>query len=282
MSLVQKMIDREDFTEIEVSIAEYILAYPEVVLTSTTRDLAKSTYTSPTTIVRFCQKLGLTGFPQFKIRLSAEMNAKKSGIDHLDITPITGSDSVYQILQKVRELEESAIVETQAALDYKMVTKVVDLLDKAEQIDFYGSGVNLHLAHEASYLFMRLGKKVSVSESSSIHMAQTYFSNEKHVAIILSHSGETAKHIEAVKILQKRRTKTVCLCGYMNSKLAKLCDICIYIKPGKRFIDMGPLIFSTSTRYVLHTFFAVLFSWKYEKHMTDFEDYIKWTATLEY
>ncbi len=282
MNLIQKMKSKEGFTSTEAAIADYILKCPEVILSTTTRDIAKNTFTSPTTIVRFCHKLGLDGFPQFKIRLSAEMSAAGNVDNNIDITPVQKGDSLYKIINRVKEIETTAIDETKSSLKYEQISEVISLIDKASEIDLYGSGMNLNVAHEAAYLFMRLGKKANVSEYSNVQMNQIFYSDKGHLAIILSHSGETVRCIETVKILRKKKTKTVCLCGYMNSKLSLLCDVSIYIKPGKRFIDMGPLFFSTSTRYVLYILFAVLFAENYDANMERFEEYIKITSTLDY
>ena len=53
-------------TSTEEVIRDYILDHPMEVLEMTTRELSDITYTSPTAITRFCQKLGTKGFPRFK------------------------------------------------------------------------------------------------------------------------------------------------------------------------------------------------------------------------
>ena len=262
-------------TNVEKQIGDFILKSPQLVLELSTREFAQMVYTSPTAIVRFCHKLGSQGFPQFKIQLASELSTITSEMEFLDNNPIKQNDSIYKIIHTVEKLEYLAISDTANALDYKVVEKVIPLLDKAEQIDFYGSGVNLHIAQELTYLLMRVGKKAYVSDSTNVRLTQAFSSKENHIAIILSHTGETQKYIDIVNILNEKKTMTISLTGYIDSTIAKLTNYHFYVRPGRRFKDMGPVVFSTSTRYVLYVLFASLFAHNYSDSVKKSDEYAK-------
>ena len=262
-------------TSTEEVIRDYILDHPMEVLEMTTRELSDITYTSPTAITRFCQKLGTKGFPRFKLLLSAELNLIQADTFIDDHLPLKPSDTAFQTITKMQNIQISAIKETAKELDYQQLQKLVHVLMQCEHIDFYGIGINYYISEEIRYLFTRIGKKVTLRDSKNERIAQVLSSKKGHVAFVLSHTGEEKEQLEIARILKKKDTIIVTLTGYPDSTLAKLSDFHFYIKPGRRFIDMGPIIFSTSTRYVLDTIFGYLFTFCYEQHKEEFELYAK-------
>lgn len=62
MELLRKLEQKENFTERECEIADYILRNCESVLKMTTRELASETFTSATVIVRFVKKSAMMDF----------------------------------------------------------------------------------------------------------------------------------------------------------------------------------------------------------------------------
>lgn len=146
---------------------------------------------------------------------------------------------------------------------------------KIETIDFYGLGINYYISEEMRYLLTRVGKKVILRDSKNGKIAQVLAFNEKHVAFVLSHTGEEKEQVELARIFKQKGTVIVSLTGYPDSMLAKLADFYFFIKPGRRFIDMGPIIFSTTTHYVLYTIFGYLFTCCYEQKKEEFELYAK-------
>lgn len=73
MLLVQ-LKEMKNFTNHEKDIANYILAHMEQIPDMSAGELAKSTLTSKATVVRLSQKLGLSGYHEFKLKLIAEVN----------------------------------------------------------------------------------------------------------------------------------------------------------------------------------------------------------------
>ncbi|WP_458125721.1 MurR/RpiR family transcriptional regulator [Paenibacillus sp. Z3-2] len=70
--LLQKLKYASQLTAQEKHIVDYILNNPEVVFDSTAHELAQQTYTSSSTIVRLCKKLGTKGYPDFQLKLAVQ------------------------------------------------------------------------------------------------------------------------------------------------------------------------------------------------------------------
>ena len=54
-------------------MADYIIAHPSEVIEMPIAELAAQCEASQATVMRFCKKVGCTGFYQFKIRLAGEL-----------------------------------------------------------------------------------------------------------------------------------------------------------------------------------------------------------------
>ena len=73
MSLIQQLKQAQDFTEREKDIARFVLEHPETIENMSSRELGHQTFTSAASVTRFCQKLGVKGFPEFKIKFVSEL-----------------------------------------------------------------------------------------------------------------------------------------------------------------------------------------------------------------
>ena len=56
-------------TQTERHLRDYILRYPEKVAQMNARELAQASFTSPSAVIRFCQKFGYKGLKDFKADL---------------------------------------------------------------------------------------------------------------------------------------------------------------------------------------------------------------------
>ena len=73
MGLIQRMKNQQTMTERERDICNYILEHPEKVESISSRELGHVTFTSAASVTRLCQKLGMKGFPEFKIQFVREL-----------------------------------------------------------------------------------------------------------------------------------------------------------------------------------------------------------------
>ena len=73
MSLIQQLKQAQDFTEREKDIARFVLEHPETIENMSSRELGHQTFTSAASVTRFCQKLGVKGFPEFKIKFVSDL-----------------------------------------------------------------------------------------------------------------------------------------------------------------------------------------------------------------
>ena len=74
MLISNKLESMDSLSKSEEVLANYILNEKENIENLSTKDLANATYTSPSTVVRLSQKLGFSGWNQFKEKYLEELN----------------------------------------------------------------------------------------------------------------------------------------------------------------------------------------------------------------
>ncbi|MDD5985749.1 MAG: MurR/RpiR family transcriptional regulator [Turicibacter sp.] len=260
-------------TSTEQGIVNYILTNPEELEKISSRQLAELTYTSPATVVRICQKLGFSGYSEFKIKYLQEVNQTPM-MDQINRTnPITSEDSLHRIVNKVAALEITAIEQTKKGIDLDQLNRVSELLNQATCIDFYAFDNNLHLAKNACSHFLYAGKQAVIHDSSNAQFMQAFASVQGHVAIIISRTGENPMLYRIANVLRERKIPLLVLTESRHSSLAKISTEHLYLYNVHRFTDMGTILFQTSVQYLFDLLFAILFSRNFENSVKQNEMY---------
>ena len=271
MRLLKAMQEGERFSSTEETIVEYILSHPAQIAEMTTRELAEKTYTSPAAIFRLCQKLGLKGYNEFKIKFTSEINRTLPCGAHIMRRPITDKDSTSDIVRKLAQLEIEAIEETKNEMDLTQMERIAELLDKADIIDIYAYDQNFSLAQMAVYNFLQVKKTAVAHNSLNSQLSAALIADKHHLAIIISRSGLNQRLIRTAQILKKQGIKTILLSVNRETKLACLCDEFLYVANTLDYLDLGGNIFSVGVRY----YFDVLVSLLLSRHFTEVESFYK-------
>lgn len=166
MLLVQ-LKEMKNFTNHEKDIANYILAHMEQIPDMSAGELAKSTLTSKATVVRLSQKLGLSGYHEFKLKLIAEVNQNERIGQILANEPITPHSSYTDIIHTLPGLYDKAITNTRLTLNKSDMLRIDRLLREAECIDIYATGISYTLAQAAAFKFATLGWRAPPMRAST-------------------------------------------------------------------------------------------------------------------
>ncbi|SHK48901.1 transcriptional regulator, RpiR family [Selenomonas ruminantium] len=277
MRLLKAMQEKERFSCTEAAIVDYILAHPAQIAEMTTRELAEKTYTSPAGIFRLCQKLGLKGYNEFKIKFTSEINRTLPCGAHIMHRPITGKDTTSDIVRKLAQLEVEAIEETKNEMDLQQLERIAALLDAANIIDIYAYDQNYSLAQMAVYNFLQIQRTAVAHNSLNSQLSAALCSDQSHLAFLISRSGINQRLIRTAKLLRDRGVKTVLLSTSGQTELAQLCDEFLYVANTVDYLDLGGNIFSVGVRYYFDVLVSIILSQHFtevEKSYQEFENYL--------
>ena len=272
MSLLNDLKKASQLTERENDIRSYFLGHPEHIADMSCRDIGEATYTSASSVTRFCQKFGCKGYPDFKVRFLSDVKGGQI-LDDPASVQISERENMVTLLGKVSEVQTQALEATRKALSLSQLLRIQRLLLEHPYIDFYAYDTNIHLARYAGSQFFHAGKIAAVYSETDIQVLNTLIAPEGHLAVLISHTGENFKLIELARLLRRNKTKTIIITSGKETTLGKMADEFLYApRPstiGEVETDKLSIpTFFTATKYLLDLMFSIAFSARYAENMS--------------
>lgn len=273
MLLLKEMKEVQGLTEREQDICNYILEHPEQIAVLSSRELGHATYTSAASVTRFCQKLGCKGYPDFRLRFVSEL--KLSDAKAEEKIQIEERENVVSMVNKVSELERKAVEETRKALSLEQMIRIGKMIHQAECIDFYVYDLNVHLAQYGCSQFLHAGKMAYTYIATNVQQLHALIPKEKHLAIVISHTGENSRLGEIIRTLKRKKTKVIVISSYKNRTLSGMGDEFLYAAGSEGMEEFWTAMFFSAVKYLLDIMFGLEFSAGYEENMKLNEEYEK-------
>ena len=266
MVLIRQMKEQENMTERERDICNYILEHPEQVESISSRELGHATFTSAASVTRLCQKLGMKGFPEFKIQFIREVQNGQMEEKQEKVT-MSERENVVTIVRKATCVQLQAIEETKKELSYSQLVRIGKWIAEATCVDFYVYDMNVYLAEYGRSQFFHAGKVANVLSATKIQGLQAAMPAEGHIAILISHTGENERLVEIAKMLKRNKTKIIVMTAKRNGSIASFADELLYAAAQKKVEELWNSMFFASGKYLLDILYGMEFSRKYEENL---------------
>lgn len=209
----------DNFGKAEKRIADWIFNNPGKMISLSIVELAELCNCGEATIVRFCKKLGLSGYQALKIYLSSE------GRDSVVSTHISKDDTAFDIYQKVCNDIYISLEKTKNSLNENDIQEAAKKLCCAERIVIFGLGNSSPIALDASHKFMRAGLNAVAYTDNHMQVIAASHLTEKDIAIGISHSGSSKDIVEALKVAKEHGATTITITNAGKSPVLKQSDI---------------------------------------------------------
>ncbi len=185
----------ERLSRAEKKVAEWVLAHPRQVTESTVAEVARACATSEPSVIRFCRRMGLSGFRELTLRLTEALSRPES-IVHRDVS---AGDSTADATVKVVEAAIQSLVDLRAQLSRMPFKRVISRMVMSQQFVFAGLGASGHVANDANHKFFRLGKPCNaLTDTPSIRQFAA-IAGSRDVLILISKNGDTPVMCEAAR-----------------------------------------------------------------------------------
>lgn len=264
--LLQKLKTEENFTGHEKEVARFVLGNLDRVPSLSAGELARETFTSKATVVRLCQKVGLAGYKEFKLKLVEEMNQQRRIDRLLANEPITDQSTYEDIIKTLPVLYDKAVTNTRLSLSKNSMNRINQFLQRAECIDIYGTGISYVLAQSAAFKFATLGVECSAYESINNHYLAARKS-KKTIAFLISFTGANKTVTTMAKYLREATGNYVVgILGPHNEELRNWCHEMVEIPNRDSLLSLDVITSFSATSYVLDIFFSLLLSSRYSEH----------------
>ena len=209
---------RPSLSPAEDRVAEQVLADPRAAAGLTISELAVAAATSETTVLRFCKRLGLRGYPQLRLALA---EASTGGRPDAPTSDISADDTIDDVIAKVAYADASAVEETAQAIDRTALTATAAAIAGAQRVDVYGMGASALVAMDLQQKLHRIGTVAFAWNDPHIALTSATLLGPGDVAIGISHSGTTTETVEALALARSRGATTVAVTNFPVSRLAE-------------------------------------------------------------
>lgn len=225
-------------TKSEKKVADYILSSGEKIVYSTMSEIKSATNVGDGTIIRFCQKLGFSGFSDLKIEIAKEDFSKQQEVSEI-------ADVFAKTAQKVNE----SLKTTNHLLDSGKLDQAIQAITEAERIYMFGVGSSGNTGKDLEAMFLRVGVHSCTIIDPHFQAQIASLLTEKDLVIGFSLSGKTKDTYNSLKIAKQNQAKVVAVTNYLSSPIAELADIVLQTAV-QEFLDGASLAGKISQLYL--------------------------------
>ena len=225
-----------DLTKSEKRVALYINEHFQQILYLSIGDLASQCEVGETTILRFCKRLGFSGYYEFKQQ--AILQNEKSEKDDV------GEKS--QTLKSIHTM----IQETTQLIDEHQLEETAKMILSSETIYVFGNGFSGLTAKAARMRFTSFGYKCIVADDKYLQILSANMMGEKDIALGLSISGENSSTIESIDLAKRNGTKIIAITNHEESSLAKLGDV-VLLTAGQEMGREGSTLVTEMSQFIV-------------------------------
>ena len=238
----------------EQGALNYILDHPEEIPQLNIKQLSEASYSSASTIVRLCHKLGFEGYRDLQKSILYEMAVRDQGGPR-DLN-LDGSSRLSDVIERVTYRNIASLEDSVKIVDEGDIEKAVDYICAADSVLLFGLGASLLVAQDAYLKFLRIDKPCSCCED--IHSQYIIAKNAKptDVAIVISYSGCTQEIIQCAEYLKAQGTPIIAITRFESSPLSQMATCCLYVvgtEPLYRYGAMSSRISQLNMIDILYT-----------------------------
>lgn len=214
----------EQLSKAEKKLAQWILDHSEEVIHMNVKSLSEVSNTSPATVTRLCYSLGLEGFTDLKLKLSANLPEIEAGL----YSDIVQNESIENIKQKIKLKVTDGLGKNAEILSIEAVEKTVDYLTTKSLIYTYGIGASGIVAEDFSQKFLRVGHNVIYSQDIHLLITAMVTTELPSFLFLVSNSGEKQEVCNLARLAKQFNIPVVSITSQAESPLAKLSSVVLH------------------------------------------------------
>lgn len=262
MDLIELLSQHDDFTEAENAIIQFILDNPsEITANTTAAQIAQKAYSSASTVVRLCRKLGYSSFAEFKTNFITQCQKREDAVIYVDATiPFKSTDSQKDVLKQLTELESIALYQTLSLINYDAFERIIKMLVSSKCIDVYGAGSNVKLLYDFATKMGSIHRQVSISPDHHQQLLSAASNFTDHCAIIISYSGETAHALQYASLLKKSNIPSISITSNKHNSLTAITNEHLYLASSENIAYQNTKIGSFSSGISIFTLMNYLYA----------------------
>ncbi|MGM0209010.1 hypothetical protein IGI96_003534 [Enterococcus sp. DIV0421] len=240
------------FTKAEKKIADYVLSYKENIIYMSITELANVCAVGETSVYRFCRTMEFGGYQEFKMELSLYLASNRT-------ENIEKENQEFRIEKERMKRQIDAVEETYQLLDMRSIIRVVEMMEEANSIFFFGVGGSAQTAQDFWSKFLRITSKVRIIQDAHLQAMATSLLTEKDLVFLVSYSGATKDIVNIADIAKGVNAHVVGITRYQKSPLTKYTDEILLCGSKESPLEGGSLTVKTSQIYLLDLLYTIYY-----------------------
>ena len=217
-------------TETEKNILAWFEQHETAALHMNLSGLCAVLYTSNATIVRFCQKLGLSGYHDFKYQLRSELRERRETAFYPD----------EYILHTTAQLQD-----TIQSLDLSEIEKIASLLTSGRPLYIYGTNLSALAARYLQIVLHSLDYPSILLEWEPLLNGLAGNIRSDAVLLVITASGCAERYLKTFQTAKERNLTLILLTSDRSSPLISYSTITVFTNDWKeeyQHIDINPRV----------------------------------------
>ncbi len=224
----------------EGAAAGYLLEHPEQVMELSIHQIAERSYTSPSTLIRLCHRLGFSGYKEFRRAVTCELALRQRSVEE-QRRELTRTDRLEDIIEKITYQNIASLEDTQNLLDVDILRRCVELVRDCRMVLLFGVGASLCAARDTYLKFLRLNKPCIVNDDWHSQLLMARNASADDLAIVFSYSGQTVEMVECMKALREKHTPIIAITRCVQSPVTELADYKLYTTASESVFRSGAM-----------------------------------------
>lgn len=268
MLLTEKML-RADLSESEKVAINYVIQQKEMIKNKTLKQIARETYTNPSTLIRVAKKLGYSGWNELKEQYLQEIDYLNRSFNDIDANkPFDENDNLMAIANKMAQLNQTTINDTLALIRYADLNRAVQILLNASEIKIFAHNQNILISQDFAYKMNRIQKPVTVCALDAEQVFEAFNCRKGSCALFISYSGESKRFLKILPVLKQNKIPILSLTSLGENTLTKKSDCVLRISTRERlYSNIADFTKNNSICYLLDVLYSCVFSKNYQKNL---------------
>lgn len=227
----------DELTRAERKVADFVLNQGIKIIYATITDIKAATHVGDATIIRFCQKLGFSGFADFKIEIAKEDYTKQE-------QPQT--EDAYDTL--ATQLG-SIIKSTATLINREHLEQAITKMSAAKHIYLFGVGGSGQSADSFASILLRTGVRSTAVSDPHFQAQLASLLQPGDLVFGFSLSGRTQDTYDALQIAKDNGADIIAVTNYTNTPIGRLGDIVLQTAVDE-FLNGGSVAGRVSQLYI--------------------------------
>ena len=236
LDLIRSMLN--EMSEAERKIALFVLEEPKKALHVNVVELSRYSSSSSAAVVRFCKRIGASGYTEFKLWLAKDVfrGEEEKYIPDLDLESKTPAErAVHEVIDYARK----SLGGLSKTLDPKSLDIAADKIFTAPMTMLFGVGASGIVASDFYQKLIRIGVPASYTFDTHVQITASCSLKAHDIAFIISYSGETDAMLEIARQAKARRAFVITLTMEGNNRLKGFSDISLIVPASERVYRRG-------------------------------------------